>query len=188
MLQRGGTYVISVDKGIPLIHKDMPIGQVEKESLEGLTKAGFLLDSGPDGAGLVRKFISRGGGYYIDAWCSQLIIDGKVKVSQIPNGIKEFVQDGIVLADGSKLEADLVVPATSYDGMKSTARKLLGDKAADRTRETWHLDEQGEIRSMWRSSGHPHFWFTGGSLALCSSYSRLLALRIKAVEEGLLKQ
>lgn len=41
---------------------------------------------------------------------------------------------------------------------------------------------------IWRSSGHPGFWYMGGNLALCRSYGRLLALQIKAVEEGLYSQ
>ncbi|KAM5383363.1 hypothetical protein ACJZ2D_002056 [Fusarium nematophilum] len=220
MLQRGGTYVISVDKGVPIQHKglygeDAPpiedadvygqslpvpvqfalnvsqaerIAVVDKASLDGLTKAGFLLDSGPDKSGIFRKYITRGGGYYIDVGCSQLIVDGKIKVRQSPGGIKNFAPDGLVLADGSKLEADIVVLATGYDGMRSAARNVLGDKVADRVGDIWDLDEQGEIRSIWRSSGHPQFWFMGGNLALCRSYSRLLALQIKAVEEGLFKQ
>ncbi|KAF5013867.1 hypothetical protein FDECE_148 [Fusarium decemcellulare] len=220
MLQRGGTFVISVDKGVPIQHKDlydeggpptedadicgqsMPIpiqfalnvfqtqeiAAVDKETLDGLTNAGFLLDSGPDKSGIFRKYITRGGGYYIDVGCSQLIADGNIKVRRSPGGIKEFGSDGLVLADGSKLEADIVVLATGYDGMRSTARKILGDKVADRVGDIWDLDEEGEVRSMWRSSGHPRFWFMGGNLALCRSYSRLLALQIKAVEEGLLEQ
>lgn len=40
---------------------------------------------------------------------------------------------------------------------------------------------------MWRPSGHPHFWFMGGSLALCRTYSRFVALQIKAIEEGINK-
>ena len=34
--------------------------------LEGLTKAGFKLDQGPDDAGLFMKYFQRGGGYYIE--------------------------------------------------------------------------------------------------------------------------
>ena len=33
--------------------------------LNGLTAAGFALDSGPDESGLWIKYLSRGGGYYI---------------------------------------------------------------------------------------------------------------------------
>ncbi|RMJ18036.1 hypothetical protein CDV36_002342, partial [Fusarium kuroshium] len=194
MLQRGGTYVISVDKGVALQHAGMydeggpptedadiyaqslpipiqfalkvfeaqKISEVDKELLEGLDKAGFLVDSGPDKSGIFRKYITKGGGYYIDVGCSQLIIDGKIKVRQCSEGIKNFDADGLVLADGSRLDADIVVLATGYDGMRSTALRALGKKIADRLDDIWDLDEQGEIRSMWRSSGHPHFWCMGG--------------------------
>jgi hypothetical protein len=43
--------------------------------LEGLEKAGFKLDQGPDDARLFMKHFQRGGGYYIDVGASQLIID-----------------------------------------------------------------------------------------------------------------
>ncbi|KAM0421007.1 hypothetical protein ACHAPT_011250 [Fusarium lateritium] len=180
MLQRGGTYVISVDKGVPLMHKGLydergpptedadiyaqslpipiqfalnvfgtqKISDVDRESLEGLAKAGFLVDSGPDKSGIFRRYITRGGGYYIDVGCSQLIVDGKIKVRQCAGGIRNFDADGIVLADGSRLDADIVVLATGYDGMRSTTLKILGRKVADRVGDIWDLDEQGEIRSV----------------------------------------
>jgi hypothetical protein len=34
-------------------------------------------------------------------------------------------------------------------------------------------------------SGHDGFWFMGGNLALARTYSKFLALQIKAVELGL---
>ncbi|KAL8648815.1 MAG: hypothetical protein Q9210_004770 [Variospora velana] len=52
----------------------------DSELLRGLTTAGFKIDSGPDGAGLFMKYLSRGGGYYIDIGASHLIVDGKIKV------------------------------------------------------------------------------------------------------------
>ncbi|KXH53543.1 flavin-containing monooxygenase [Colletotrichum salicis] len=217
MIQRGGTYVITANKGIFVMHKGMyeeggpptedcdivaqsipipvqfalnthgikAITAVDQELLDGLRKAGFELDFGPDGSGIYRKYITRGGGYYIDVGCSQLIVDGNVKVHHSPEGITGFTPTGLALADGTTLDAEIVVLATGYDGMRSSTRNILGDKVADRVKECWDLDEQGEINSIWRSSGHPRFYYMGGNLALCRSYSRLLALQIKAVEEGL---
>ncbi|GKT81474.1 flavin-containing monooxygenase [Colletotrichum tofieldiae] len=179
-------------------HGTKAIAAVDQELLEGLSNAGFELDFGPNGSGIYRKYITRGGGYYIDIGCSKLIADGKIKVRHSPEGISGFTPSGLALADGTMLEADIVVLATGYDGMRSSARKILGDEVADRVKDCWDLDEQGEINSyrrdttnygqIWRSSGHPGFWYTGGNLALCRSYSRLLALQIKAVEEGLFVQ
>ncbi|KAF2476283.1 putative flavin-containing monooxygenase YUCCA3 [Lindgomyces ingoldianus] len=161
------------------------IAEVEKENLEGLTKAGFKIDFGHDGSGIYRKYITRGGGYYIDVGCSQLIIDGKVKVEQSPEGIKGFEPNALVLADGRKLDADIVVLATGYDNMRTSVQKALGDEVASRCKDVWDLDDEGEVNAMWRPSGHPRLWFFGGSLALCRIYSRFLALQIKAIEEGL---
>ncbi|SMR45589.1 unnamed protein product [Zymoseptoria tritici ST99CH_1E4] len=161
------------------------IAEAEKTSLDGLRKAGFKLDFGHDGSGIYRKYITRGGGYYLDVGCSQLIIDGKIKVVQSPDGIKGFSENAIILADGRELEADVVVLATGYDNMRTTARKILGDKVADRCKDIWDLDEEGEVNAMWRPCGHPKLWFMGGALALCRIYSRFLALQIKACEEGL---
>lgn len=163
------------------------IAEVEKENIEGLKKAGFKLDFGHDGSGIYRKYITRGGGYYIDVGASQLIIDGKIKVEQSPDGIKGFEENALVLADGRKLEADIVVLATGFDNMRTSVRKVLGDTVADRCKDVWDLDEEGEVNAMWRPSGHPGLWFFGGSLALARIYSRFLALQIVAVERGLNK-
>ncbi|KAJ5127031.1 hypothetical protein N7448_007810 [Penicillium atrosanguineum] len=217
MLQRSGTYVLTADKGVFMMHKGMHedggppteecdvvseslpfpvqfalsvhmtkrIANVEKETLDGLRRAGFQLDFGPDGAGIARAYYTAGGGYYIDVGCSQLIIDGKIKVKHSPKGIEGFGERELRLADGSSLPADIIVLATGYDNMRTTVRKVLGDKVADRCADVWDLDHEGELRSMWRPSGHPGFWFFGGNLALCRIYSKFLALQIKAIESDL---
>ena len=124
------------------------VRELEKDNIEGLTKACFKLDFGHDGSGINRKYITRGGGYYIDVGASQLIIDGKIKVVQSPDGIKGFEPDTLVLADGRKLDADIVVLATGYDNMRTSVRKIFGDKVASRCRDVWDLDEEGELNAV----------------------------------------
>lgn len=124
------------------------IKEAEKANLEGLGKAGFKLDFGHDGSGIYRKYVTRGGGYYIDVGCSDLIINGKIKVEQSPDGIKGFSENALILADGRELEADVVVLATGYDNMRTTLRKALGDKVADRCKDVWDLDEEGEVNAV----------------------------------------
>jgi hypothetical protein len=116
--------------------------------MEGLQRAGFEIDHGIDGAGISRAYMTRGGGYYIDVGCSQLIADGKVKVKRSPEGISKFTERGLVLKDGTELESDIVVLATGYDNMRTTVRKTLGDKVADRLRDVWDLDEEGELNAV----------------------------------------
>lgn len=158
--------------------------QRDKKTLEGLEKAGFKLDMGPNDAGLFFKYFQRGGGYYIDVGASQLIIDGKIKIKQ-GQEITQVLPHGLEFADGSQLEADEIVFATGYQNMRTQAREILGDEVADRVGSIWGFDEEGEMRTIWRRSGHPGFWFMGGNLALCRYYSRILALQIKALEEGI---
>lgn len=124
------------------------ITNVEKDSQEGLIKAGFQFDYGEGGGGLFRKYLTLGGGYYIDVGCSQLIIDGKIKVKSNPGGIKSFTPDGLLLADGSELKADIVVLATGYQTMRSTAKMLFGDKVASRLGNGWGVNEEGEMDSV----------------------------------------
>lgn len=161
------------------------IRELEKDNIEGLTRAGFKLDFGHDGSGINRKYLTRGGGYYIDVGASQLIIDGRIRVEQAGEGISHFETNHLVLIDGRRLEVDVVVLAAGYDNMKTSVEKIFGAEEASRCKDVWDLDEEGEIRAMWRPSGHPGLWFFGGNLALCRIYFRFLALQIAAIEGGL---
>ncbi|KAF7553665.1 hypothetical protein G7Z17_g3439 [Cylindrodendrum hubeiense] len=158
--------------------------ECDKEILEGLDKVGFKVDRGPDGAGLFFKYFQRGGGYYINVGASQLIADGKIKVKQ-GQEIAEVLPNGLRFADGSELEGDEIVFATGYQNMRTQTRIMFGDEVADRVGDVWGFNDEGEMRTIWQRSGHPGFWFHGGNLAMCRYYSRLLALQIKGLEEGL---
>jgi hypothetical protein len=160
---------------------------VDKELLAGLDRAGFKHNSGPDESGLWITYLQKGGGFCIDTGCSQLIIDGKIKVKQ-GQEITEILPWGLKFADGEVLEAEEIVFATGYQSnMRDQCRGLFGKEVADRVKDVWGFDEEGEIRTMWRKSGHPGFWFMGGNLILCRFYSRALALQIKALLEGICK-
>ncbi|KAH8703486.1 flavin-binding monooxygenase-like protein [Talaromyces proteolyticus] len=161
--------------------------QFDKNTLEGLKKAGFQVDMGPQDAGLFLKYFQRGGGYYIDVGASQLIVDGKIKIKQ-GQEISQVLANSIEFADGSTLPADEIVFATGYQNMHTEARAILGDALADRVGSVWGFDKEGEFRSMWRPSGHPAFWYMGGNLFFCRYYSKFLALQIKAIEEGIKKE
>ncbi|KAH7398588.1 hypothetical protein BKA66DRAFT_453427 [Pyrenochaeta sp. MPI-SDFR-AT-0127] len=156
----------------------------DKKILDGLNAVGFKTDSGPMDAGLLMKYFQRGGGYYIDVGASQLIIDGKIKVKQ-GQEIEQILPNGIEFADGTKLDADEIVFATGYQNMSTQARLIFGDEVGDRVNDVWGFNEEGEFRTMWQKSGHPGLWFMGGNLAISRYFSRILALQIKGIEEGL---
>jgi hypothetical protein len=161
------------------------IAEQDRELLDGLEAAGFKLDYGIDGGGLMSKALRRSGGFYIDVGCSQLIVDRKIAVRN--SAVERFTETGVVLEDGTQLDADVIVMATGYTGMRDTARRLFGDELGDRVRDVWNLDEEGELRTIWRESGHPGFWFMGGPLAMTRVYGPLLGLQIKAIHEGLIE-
>jgi cation diffusion facilitator CzcD-associated flavoprotein CzcO len=167
------------------LHADLCTKQQEKDKvlLQGLEKVGFKLDKGPNDCGLFIKYLQRGGGYYFDVGASQLIVDGQIAVKHAE--VAEILPAGVRFTDGSEIEADEVVFATGYENMKTQARTVFGDAVGDRVRDVWGFDEHGEVRSLWRKSGHPGFWFHGGNLAMCRYYSRFLALQIKAQLLGL---
>jgi putative flavoprotein involved in K+ transport len=152
--------------------------------LEGLEKRGFRLTFGQDGTGWQMMYAQRGGGYYFDAGCSQMIIDGTVGLIQFAD-IERFVADGALMKDGTVVPADLVVLATGYEGQAAAARRLFGDAVADRVGQVWGWDAEGELHAMWRPTGQPGLWFHAGGLAQCRIFSKVLALQIKARELGM---
>jgi hypothetical protein len=158
----------------------------DKELLDGLAKAGFKVDRGPDDAGLLMKYWQRGGGYTIEVGAGRLIVEGKIKVKQ-GQEIAQVTAAGLRFNDGSELQADEIIFATGYQNMQTQTRQIFGDEVADRVASVWGLDEEGEFRTVWQRTGHPGFWFMGGNLALCRYYSQLLALQILGVERGLQK-
>jgi len=167
-------------------HQQMTIrnAEADKELLDGLKRRGFKLAFGPEGEGWQIMYGNRGGGYYFDAGCSQLIVDGKVGLIQFDD-IARFGPEGAYLKDGVVRKADLIVLATGYKGQKEAVRPILGDEITDRIGPVWGFDDEGELAGMWRPTGQPGLWFLAGGLAQCRIYSKVLALQIKARELGI---
>jgi len=168
------------------LHKEMTkrIAEMDRDLLQGLRDAGFATDFGEDNSGFLMKYHRYGGGYYINVGCSELIIEGKIKIKQ---GVEIARLEGntVSFTDGTSMDVDVLVVATGYSNMSESVRSLMGDAVADRVGPIWGLDAEGEVRAMWRSTGQPGFWLMGGSLQQCRPYSKYLALQIKAREVGL---
>ena len=158
--------------------------KLDRTLLEGLARAAFRIDE-EDQTGWQFKYLERGGGYYFNVGCSDLIVERKIPVVQMRD-IEGFAAGG-AKTKGGVIPADLVVLATGYHGLDALVRKLLGDTVAARVGPVWGIDEQAqELRNMWTRTGQPGLWFIAGSFAQCRIYSKYLALQIKAVEEGLI--
>lgn len=123
----------------------------DREILTKLEAVGFKLDYGYEGCGLLLKYLILGGGFYIDVGCSKLIGDGKIQIKQ-GKKIIQFVENGLVFEDETKLEADVVVLATGFKNMRETARKIFGDEFANQVKDVWGLTDEGEVATMWQST------------------------------------
>jgi cation diffusion facilitator CzcD-associated flavoprotein CzcO len=159
--------------------------QLDKALLDGLERVGFRLDFGDDGTGWQFKYLSRGGGYYFNVGCSDLVVSGAIRLAQFSD-VDRFVTEGARLKSGDTLKADLIVLATGYRPQEELVRKLFGDAVAERVGPIWGFGEEQELRNMYTRTKQAGLYFIAGSLAQCRINSKYLALQIKAIEEGLL--
>lgn len=214
MVQRNPSYIVSLaeaqkvyalyDEGPPLDDCDLlaasfpfpvlrrsyqlstaEMKQVDADLLAGLEARGFRLDFGEGETGFQMKYMQRGGGYYFNVGCSDLIVSGDIGLLHDAN-IERFNESGALLDDGTTHAADLIVLATGYLNQQETVRAWLNDRIAERIGPVWGFNDGGELRNMWCRTPQPGLWFTAGSLAQCRIFSRYLALQIKACEEGLI--
>jgi thioredoxin reductase len=158
---------------------------LDKDLLDGLQRRGFKLDYGEDGTGWQFKYLTRGGGYYFNVGCSDLIVRGEIGLTQFSD-IDGFVAGGARTKSGETIAADLIVLATGYKRQEELVRKLFGDEVVERIGVIWGYGEAQELRNMYTRTAQPGLWFIAGGLAQCRINSKYLALQIKACEEGLL--
>ena len=154
--------------------------------LEGLERIGFKLDYGEDNTGWQFKYLTRGGGYYFNVGCADLVASRAIKLRQFAD-IDCFVADGARMKGGETLPADLIVLATGYRPQEELVRKLFGAAVTKRVGPIWGFGDGQELRNMYVRTPQPGLYFIAGSLAQCRINSRYLALQIKALEEGLIK-
>jgi hypothetical protein len=213
LVQRGSTLVVNVepsaqlpyalyDEGPPLedcdlITTSIPLAlakkshillteqakNLDRKLLDGLERLGFKLDFGEEGTGWQFKYLTRGGGYYFNVGCSDLIVEGEIGLVQFAD-IAGFVADGARMRTGGILAADLIVLATGYKGQEHLVCKLFGDDVAARVGPIWGFGDDQELRNMFMRTGQPGLWFIAGSFAQCRIYSKYLGLQIKACEVG----
>ena len=153
--------------------------KLDKDLLDGLERKGFKLDFGEDGTGWQFKYLTRGGGYYFNVGCSDLIVKGEIALAQFSD-IEAFVADGARMRTGETIPADLIVLATGYKGQEHLVGKLFGNDVAARVGPIWGFGEDDELRNMFTRTAQPGLWFIAGSFAQCRIYSKYLALQIQA--------
>ncbi|OAA75183.1 Flavin monooxygenase-like protein [Akanthomyces lecanii RCEF 1005] len=158
----------------------------DKPLLDGLEAAGMRLARGDDGISLLDYQVVKITGFYIDQGAGQMIIDGRIQVLYCADGVAEFGKQGVRLADGTQISADVVVLATGFRKMTETMEGLLGEELAKRADNPCvGLDAETERAGLTRPTGVPGLWYMAGSFMMGRQLSKLLALQIAAVERGI---
>ena len=147
---------------------------LDRDILQRLDAKGFRLTDGEDGTGWQFMYLTKGGGYYFNVGCSELIAEGRIGLAQAP-ALESIAQD-----------ADLVVLATGYQGLEALVGRLFGGEVATRVGPIWGFGDGQELRNLFQRTPQPGLWFIAGSFAQCRIYSKYLALQIKAVDAGLI--
>jgi len=171
------------------------IKELDADYYAALENVGFQHDWGDDESGLFMKYMRRGSGYYIDVGAVSLVTGGQIKLkSKKGIAIDHFLENSIVMNDGSELQADLVVCATGYGSMNQWAGALISQDVANKVGKCWGVGSnttkdpgpwEGDLRNMWKPTHQDNFWFMGGNLSQSRHYSKYLALQLKARLEGL---
>ena len=160
---------------------------LEPDRYKALAAAGFpVYDSLDPRAALVANLIEDGGGHYVDTGATALIAEKKVSIKANVEPAA-YTTTGLQFSDGSTLDANAVIWCTGYSdkNARDTASEIF--KTEMDVDATWGVDEEGELRGMWkRHSCLENFWVMGGYTSLHRWHSKTLALQIKASLEGVL--
>jgi cation diffusion facilitator CzcD-associated flavoprotein CzcO len=163
------------------------MAETDKDLLDGLRRAGFLLDNGEDDTGYFIKLLRYQAGYYINVGASELIIEGKIKLKAGVQ-IERLTRRAVIFSDGSKLETDVLVLATGYEPLQEGVRAMFGDAVAERVGPIWGIGVDGELRNMYARTQQDGLFVAGGGFPAARAYSKYTAMLIKADLEGLLPQ
>ena len=160
--------------------------ELDKDLLDGLERAGFKLDFGEDNTGWQFKYLTRGGGYYFNVGCSDLIVKGEIALKQFAD-IETFVAEGAKMKSGETVARRPDRARDRLSPQEELVRKLFGeDCRRSASAPSGVLARTQELRNMYVRTGQPGLWFIAGGLAQCRIGSKQLALQIKAIEEGIL--
>jgi cation diffusion facilitator CzcD-associated flavoprotein CzcO len=155
---------------------------LDRPLIDALNNRGLRTWRGQRGTGNATLGQTRNGGFYFDAGACEHVINGKIKVEQ--GYIESFTEDKAILNGGREREFDLVVFATGFSNTIDSVRATLGEKIASKCGPIWGIDEEGEYNTAFRETGVPNFWIMVGFLPMTRYNSKILALRLKALKEG----
>lgn len=123
------------------------LAAIDSERFDALERAGFRVERFGD---LWKAMCERLGGHYIDVGASAKIAAGQIKIKG-DSQIVGFTERGLKFANGSTLDADIIVFCTGYEhDIRKEATKIVGQEIGDRLEDYWGLDDEGELRGAYK--------------------------------------
>lgn len=123
--------------------------------------------------------------------------------------VERYTSSGLLFTDGAKIDADVIVLATGFNGnLRNDVERIFGKAVADCAGDCFGINEEGEVLGAFRVLQRefylaivsltsydiisrltiipePGMWYLGGALGHARYYSRFIALSIKADELGI---
>ena len=87
----------------------------------------------------------------MDVGTSAKISKGLIKIQT--SAPVSYTEKGLLLDNGTELDADVIVFTTGFEGnMKYLVKDLFGEEIAEQMGDFWGLDEEGEIKGAWKAN------------------------------------
>jgi len=87
----------------------------------------------------------------MDVGTSAKISKGLIKIQT--SAPVSYTEKGLLLKNGTELDADVIVFTTGFEGnMKYLVKDLFGEEIAEQMGDFWGLDEEGEIKGAWKAN------------------------------------
>ncbi|KAK5033316.1 hypothetical protein LTS07_003618 [Exophiala sideris] len=149
----------------------------EPERFDALERAGFKVEPYGD---IMYHICEKLGGHYMDVGCSDKIAKGliKMKAGALPT---HYTRTGLAFSDGTEIPADVIIFSTGFVGnMRTEVAQIFGKEVAARADDFWGLDEEGELKGVFKRTSHPNLFYMGGTIGHSRYFSRFPALLMKA--------
>jgi len=104
------------------------------------------------------------------------------------NGLPtHYTPTGLAFSDGTEIPASVIVFSTGFVGnMRTDMAKIFGEEVASRVDDYWGLDQEGELKGVFkRQARQPGLFYMGGTVGHARYFSRFVALQIWAEMQGM---
>jgi hypothetical protein len=80
-----------------------------------------------------------------------------------------YTRTGLAFSDGLEIAADVIVFSTGFVGnMRTDVAQIFGAEVAARADDFWGLDEEGELKGVFKRNGRTFFRLPAEFIYLCA--------------------